>query len=625
MTRKTKLVTGVVGVLALSGAGAALAAGGHHGGSSAARGSLVHSISLNRSAVAGQGLRGFGFGHAGGPADDIAAAADYLGTTASALVTDLQSGKTLAQVADGTSGKSSAGLIAALVAHEQTELAAAVTAGKLTQAQSDTIAANLTQRVTDLVNGTRPAGARPRRRSRPRRRPQGGGRLPRPHDRRAPDRPPVGQDAGPGRGRDERQVVGRPDRGARRRREVRARRGGHRRQAHAGAERHDRGEPDPAGHRPRERDAARRRARPVGRRPPRRPARRLRRRLRRPARRRRSDRVAPRPLTIAVRGAPTDGAAHGDPPSTESRHDVNLPRSLVAARRRGRHGPRARHGRRPRRDGAAPPARRPERHELQLGRLRRLRLGHGRDADLVHGRLRQLGAAHRDVHRRQSGLLRLLGRARRLRERLGRARADRHRGRLLGGRQPRAPPSGTSSCPRRRSTVSLTVQPGDLINASVTVSGTSVTLTIADTTSGALVHEDADRRLAGHVLGRVDRRVALLVRRLPRRLPAAPARELRHGLVHRRVDDRLRPRRHDRRPGLERDRDHPERELVEPVPAATASASPRRCSTATPGQLSSDGTSFSVTWQQVAPSVSTGSGFPGAGRGWGRRSHRWGR
>ena len=158
MTRKTKLVTGVVGVLALSGAGAALAAGGHHGGSSAARGSLASSLSLDRSAVAGRGLRGFGFGHAGGPADDIAAAADYLGTTASALVTDLQSGKTLAQVADGTSGKSSAGLIAALVAHEQTELAAAVTAGKLTQAQSDTLAANLTQRVTDRVNGTRPVG-----------------------------------------------------------------------------------------------------------------------------------------------------------------------------------------------------------------------------------------------------------------------------------------------------------------------------------------------------------------------------------------------------------------------------------------------------------------------------------
>ena len=150
----------LVGVLALAGAGAALAAGGgHHGGSSAAHGSLL-SISPGHG-TAGHGFRGPGLGHPGGPADDIAAAADYLGTTASALVTDLQSGKTLAQVADATSGKSSAGLIAALVAHEQTELAAAVTAGKLTQAQSDTIAANLTQRVTDLVNGTRPAGPGP--------------------------------------------------------------------------------------------------------------------------------------------------------------------------------------------------------------------------------------------------------------------------------------------------------------------------------------------------------------------------------------------------------------------------------------------------------------------------------
>jgi hypothetical protein len=102
---------------------------------------------------------GPGFGHPGmGPGDDFAAAASYLGITTAQLQTDLQSGKTLAQVADATGGKSSAGLIAALVAAEKTEIAAAVTAGKLTQAQADQITAGLQTRVTDMVNGTRPAG-----------------------------------------------------------------------------------------------------------------------------------------------------------------------------------------------------------------------------------------------------------------------------------------------------------------------------------------------------------------------------------------------------------------------------------------------------------------------------------
>ncbi|HUZ81329.1 MAG TPA: hypothetical protein VMU73_03715, partial [Gaiellaceae bacterium] len=95
--------------------------------------------------------------HGGGPADDLAAAASYLGVTTQALTTDLQSGKTLAQVAAATSGKTATDLIAALVAHEQAEHAAAVAAGTLTQAQADAMKATLTQRYTDLVNGTRPA------------------------------------------------------------------------------------------------------------------------------------------------------------------------------------------------------------------------------------------------------------------------------------------------------------------------------------------------------------------------------------------------------------------------------------------------------------------------------------
>jgi|SRR5579884_981550 len=102
---------------------------------------------------------GPGFGHPhGAPGDDLAAAAGYLGTTADAVLTQLQSGKTLAQIANATSGKSAAGLVDALVAHEKTEIASAVAAGRLTQAQADQITANLQQRVTDLVNGAHPAG-----------------------------------------------------------------------------------------------------------------------------------------------------------------------------------------------------------------------------------------------------------------------------------------------------------------------------------------------------------------------------------------------------------------------------------------------------------------------------------
>ena len=135
--KKTQLMLVLVGIAALALGGTALAAKGHSQSkrvASAARGDARH-----------------------GPGDDLDAAAAYLGSTTDALLTQLQSGKTLAQVADATSGKSKAGLIAALVTHEKAELVDAVKAGRLTQSQSDTIGATLTQRFTDFVNGVRPA------------------------------------------------------------------------------------------------------------------------------------------------------------------------------------------------------------------------------------------------------------------------------------------------------------------------------------------------------------------------------------------------------------------------------------------------------------------------------------
>src|SRR5439155_173935 len=138
---KTQIVLATAGVAALAGGGTALAAKSH---SAATPASAAQTAALAH--------------HRGGPGDDLDAAATYLGTTTSDLLTQLQAGKTLAAIA----GSKTSGLVSALVAHEKTEIAAAVTAGRLTQAQADQIVPTLTQRFTDLVNGTfREGGARP--------------------------------------------------------------------------------------------------------------------------------------------------------------------------------------------------------------------------------------------------------------------------------------------------------------------------------------------------------------------------------------------------------------------------------------------------------------------------------
>ncbi len=147
MTLKTKLVAAGAMALALGGAGAALAGAGPGKG----HGPLRESAFAMRGGAPGFGLR------AGGPVVALQGAADYLGIPLATLRTDLESGKTLAQVADATSGKSAAGLVSALVADARAKLDAAVTAGKLTQTQADAFAARLQQGITSMVNGTRPA------------------------------------------------------------------------------------------------------------------------------------------------------------------------------------------------------------------------------------------------------------------------------------------------------------------------------------------------------------------------------------------------------------------------------------------------------------------------------------
>src|SRR5690348_5623074 len=97
------------------------------------------------------------FGPRGGPHEhfgELDAAASYLGLTEAQLETQLESGKSLAQVAKDR-GKSVDGLVQALVDQATKRLDAAVTAGRLTKAQEQQILSGLKQRITDFVNGVR--------------------------------------------------------------------------------------------------------------------------------------------------------------------------------------------------------------------------------------------------------------------------------------------------------------------------------------------------------------------------------------------------------------------------------------------------------------------------------------
>lgn len=158
-SRNRQIAVVAVGAVASVAAGAAFAATKLHGSRAAATSPGLTLGKVYASSNSGTQPRFDGDHGPGGPGrggDELAAAATYLGTTQPALLTQLQSGKTLAQIADATSGKSAAGLIAALVAAEKAELDAAVTAGRITQAQEDQIVPTLEARFTELVNNTRP-------------------------------------------------------------------------------------------------------------------------------------------------------------------------------------------------------------------------------------------------------------------------------------------------------------------------------------------------------------------------------------------------------------------------------------------------------------------------------------
>jgi hypothetical protein len=92
----------------------------------------------------------------GGPAHlEPADVAKVIGITPAELRTQLEAGKTLAQIA-AAKGMSKATLISQLVKAAEAELAQAVTAGRISQAQADTIKSTLTARITEKVDKVGP-------------------------------------------------------------------------------------------------------------------------------------------------------------------------------------------------------------------------------------------------------------------------------------------------------------------------------------------------------------------------------------------------------------------------------------------------------------------------------------
>jgi hypothetical protein len=106
----------------------------------------------------GVGVPGMGFHMDGGIhmlGGTLDAAAKYLGLTEDQLQTQLESGKSLADIAKAQ-GKSVDGLKQALTADLKTKLDQAVKDGRLTQSQADAILAKVSASLDDLINGTLP-------------------------------------------------------------------------------------------------------------------------------------------------------------------------------------------------------------------------------------------------------------------------------------------------------------------------------------------------------------------------------------------------------------------------------------------------------------------------------------
>jgi hypothetical protein len=101
----------------------------------------------------GPGFGGPGFGRGA----DLSAVAQVLGITTDQLKTDLEAGRSIADIAKAQN-VDVAKVVQAIVDAANAKLDEAVQSGKLTQDQADKIKADETQRITDMVNGKMPFG-----------------------------------------------------------------------------------------------------------------------------------------------------------------------------------------------------------------------------------------------------------------------------------------------------------------------------------------------------------------------------------------------------------------------------------------------------------------------------------
>jgi hypothetical protein len=131
ITITRRMAVTAVAVLALVGAGGAVAASGHSSSTGAKSGTCP-----------------------GGPGA-CADVASYLGITKLELKTARDGGTSLAQLAT-QQGKTVAGLEAAIYADAKAHLDKDVAAGKLTAAQETSMLANLQSHLDDMVNATGP-------------------------------------------------------------------------------------------------------------------------------------------------------------------------------------------------------------------------------------------------------------------------------------------------------------------------------------------------------------------------------------------------------------------------------------------------------------------------------------
>jgi hypothetical protein len=141
-----KRITPIIAGTAIAGAVAVVAFG--VGGNAGAK-SVLPTTSVQSSSTGARPQHG-------GPGKNVDAVASVLGLTTSELRTQLDAGKTIAQVAT-TQGVSVQKVIDTIVSEMKAHLASEVASGKHTQAEVDAKLADLDARVTEMVNKVRPA------------------------------------------------------------------------------------------------------------------------------------------------------------------------------------------------------------------------------------------------------------------------------------------------------------------------------------------------------------------------------------------------------------------------------------------------------------------------------------